>query len=129
MIKWFLYCRHLFQERNGKPKPVHEWSSDDYLKLLASILSFPDSLSKLEDNQEQVGLRNKVKKRHLIIAHMNCIQSNQRLCFARQRRGSSVTMTRSSGVFYEIKNPIIWFKFFHSFTLVFLKSIPVYLFQ
>ena len=53
----------MFQELNGDPMPEHEWPSDGVWKLLYPHL-FPDSSSELEDDQEQVGLRNKVKRRH-----------------------------------------------------------------
>ena len=41
----------MFQLSNGDPRPKYEWSSED------------DS-SESEDDQEQVGHRNKVKRRH-----------------------------------------------------------------
>ena len=50
----------------------------------------------------------------LIIGHVNCIQSNRHRRFAHQCRGSSIPMTLPA-FFYEIKNPLIWFKFFRSF--------------
>ena len=53
----------MFQELNGDPKPEHEWPSEDYWKSWFARL-FPDSSSGLEDDQEQVGHRNKVKRRH-----------------------------------------------------------------
>ena len=53
----------MFQRPNGDPKPEHEWRSDGLWKLLYPHL-FPDSSSELEDDQEQVGHRNKVKRRH-----------------------------------------------------------------
>ena len=145
---------------NGDPKPVYEWPSEDYWKERYPHL-FPDSSSGLGDDQEQVGHRNKVKRRHsfdmsfvfqihfssllvvlinalykiyltkvilqlsliaseglffcsLIIGHVNCIQSNRHRRFAHQCRGSSIPMTLPA-FFYEIKNPLIWFKFFRSF--------------
>ena len=53
----------MFQEFNGDPKPEHEWpSEDDWKRWFAHL--FPDSSSGLGDDQEQVGLRNKVKRRH-----------------------------------------------------------------
>ena len=150
----------MFQERNGDPKPEHKWRSEDRWKRQYPRL-FPDSSSGLGDDQEQVGDRNKVKRRHsfdmsfvfeihfssllvvlinalykiyltkvilqlslnaseglffcsLIIGHVNCIQSNRHRRFAHQRRGSSVPMTLPA-YFYEIKNRLIWFKFFRSF--------------
>ena len=163
----------MFQERNGDPKPEHEWPSEDHWKFWFPRL-FPHSSSGLGDDQEQVGHRNKVKRRHsfdisfvfeihfssllvvlinalykiyltkvilqlsliaseglffcsLIIGHVNCIQSNRHRRFAHQCRGSSIPMTLPA-FFYEIKNPLIRFKFFRSFVF-FLKSFPVYLFQ
>ena len=53
----------MFQERNGDPKPEHNWPSEDYWKERYPQL-FPDSSSGLGDDQEQVGHRNKVKRRH-----------------------------------------------------------------
>ena len=58
-----LYGRHFFQELNGYLKPEHEWPSEDLWKGLYPHL-FPDSSSELEDDQVQVGHRNKVKRRH-----------------------------------------------------------------
>ena len=154
----------MFQYRNGDPLPEHKWPSEDDWKERHPHL-FPDSLSELEDDQEQVGLSNKVKGRHsfdmsfafeiyfssllvvlinalykiyltkvilqlsliaseglffcsLIIGRVNCIQSNRHRRFAHQCRGSSIPMTLPA-FFYEIKNSLIWFKFFHSFALFF----------
>ena len=53
----------MFQKFNGDPQPEHEWPSDYYWKRRFPRL-FPDSSSELEDDQEQVGHRNKVKRRH-----------------------------------------------------------------
>ena len=53
----------MFQELSGDPKPQHKWPSEDYWKRWLPRL-FPDSSSELEDDQEQVGHRNKVKGRH-----------------------------------------------------------------
>ena len=53
----------MFQELNGDPKPEHEWLSEDHWKRLFPRL-FPHSSSGLGDDQEQVGHRNKVKRRH-----------------------------------------------------------------
>ena len=53
----------MFQELNGDPKPEHEWPSEDYWKRWFAR-RFPDSSSGLGDDQEQVGHRNKVKRRH-----------------------------------------------------------------
>ena len=53
----------MFQELNGDPKPEHKWPSEDLWKFLFPRL-FPDSSSVLRDDQEQVGHRNKVKRRH-----------------------------------------------------------------
>ena len=57
--------RFMFQKLNlnGDPKPEHEWPSEDYWKEQYPHL-FPDSSSGLGDDQEQVGHRNKVKRRH-----------------------------------------------------------------
>ena len=57
--------RFMFQKLNlnGDPKPEHEWPSEDYWKERYPHL-FPDSSSGLGDDQEQVGHRNKVKRRH-----------------------------------------------------------------
>ena len=53
----------MFQELNGDPKPEHKWPSEDHWKFLFPRL-FPHSSSGLGDDQEQVGPRNKVKRRH-----------------------------------------------------------------
>ena len=53
----------MFQELNGDPRPTYNWPSEDYWKLWSPHL-FPDSSSGLGDDQEQVGHRNKVKRRH-----------------------------------------------------------------
>ena len=53
----------MFQVSDGDPLPEHEWPSEDYWKFLFPQL-FPDASSELEDHQEQVGHRNKVKRRH-----------------------------------------------------------------
>ena len=53
----------MFQELNGDPKPEHEWPTDRHRKRLYPHL-FPYSSSELEDDQEEVGHRNKVKRRH-----------------------------------------------------------------
>ena len=150
----------MFQEPNGDPKPEHKWPSEDFWKR-GYRRFFTDSSSGLGDDQEQVGHRNKVKRRHsfdmsfvfeihfssllvvlinalykiyltkvilqlsliaseglffcsLIIGHVNCIQSNRHRRFAHQHRGSSVPMSLLA-CFYEIKTPLIWFKFFRSF--------------
>ena len=147
----------MFQKFNGDPLPEHEWPSENYWKARFRHL-FP--ASELEDDQEQVGHRNKVKRRHSfdmsfvfeihfsslhvvlinawykvyltkvilqlsliaseglffcswIIGHVNCIQSNRHRRFAHQCRGSSIPMTLPA-FFYEIKKPLIWFKFFFS---------------
>ena len=154
----------MFQKLNGDLKPERKWPSERYWKRRYPRL-FPDSSSGLEDDQEQVGHTNKVKRRHsfdisfvfefhfssllvvlinalykiyltkvilqlsliaseglffcaLIIGHMNCIQSDPDLRFARQRRGSSVPMTIPA-CFIRLKTPLFWFKFFHSFALSF----------
>ena len=53
----------MFQEPNGDPKPEHKWPSEDYWKEEYPHL-FPDSSSELQDDPEQMGHRNKVKRRH-----------------------------------------------------------------
>ena len=53
----------MFQKLNGDPEPEHRWPSEDDWKRRYPRL-FPDSSSGLEDGQEQVGYRNKVKRRH-----------------------------------------------------------------
>ena len=58
-----LYGRHLFQELNGDLRPEDEWPSEDDWKCQYPRL-FPDSSSGLGDDQEQVGHRNKVNRRH-----------------------------------------------------------------
>ena len=50
----------------------------------------------------------------LITGHVKCIQSKRHRRFAHQRCGSSVPMSLPT-CFYEIKKPLIWFKFFRSF--------------
>ena len=50
-------------QKFGHLKPEHKWPSEDYWKERYPHL-FPDSSSELEDDQEQVGRRNKVKRRH-----------------------------------------------------------------
>ena len=53
----------MFQEPFGDPKPEHMWPSEDVWKLWYPRF-FTDSSSGLGDDQEQVGHRNKVKRRH-----------------------------------------------------------------
>ena len=53
----------MFQKLNGDLKPERKWPSERYWKRRYPRL-FPDSSSGLEDDQEQVGHRNKVKRRH-----------------------------------------------------------------
>ena len=53
----------MFQEPNGDPKPEHMWPSEDFWKRWYPRF-FTDSSSGLGDDQEQVGHRNKVKRRH-----------------------------------------------------------------
>ena len=54
------YINCLLQTENGEPLPEDEWPSEDYWKACYPEL-FPDSSSELEDEQEQVGHRPKVK--------------------------------------------------------------------
>ena len=53
----------MFQKLNGDLKPERKWPSERYWKRRYPRL-FPDSSSGLEDDQEQVGHTNKVKRRH-----------------------------------------------------------------
>ena len=53
----------MFQKLNGDPKPKHKWPSNYDWKSWYPR-HFPDSSSGLGDDQEQVGHRNKVKRRH-----------------------------------------------------------------
>ena len=53
----------MFQKLNGDPQPKYKWPSEDDWKRRYPRL-FPDSSSGLGDDQEQVGHRNKVKRRH-----------------------------------------------------------------
>ena len=53
----------MFQEVNGDPRPEHKWRSEDDWRGWSPRL-FPVSSSGLEDDQELVGHRNKVKRRH-----------------------------------------------------------------
>ena len=53
----------MFQYVDGEPGPEYEWPSEDSWKEQYPHL-FPDSSSELEDVQEQVGHRNKFKRRH-----------------------------------------------------------------
>ena len=53
----------MFQKLNGDARPKYKWPSEDHWKRRYPRL-FPDSSSGLEDGQEQVGHRNKVKRRH-----------------------------------------------------------------
>ena len=53
----------MFQKLNGDPKPKYKWPLEDDWKRGYPRL-FPDSSSGLGDDQEQVGHRNKVKRRH-----------------------------------------------------------------
>ena len=53
----------MFQEPNGDPKPEHMWPSEDFWKRWYPRF-FTDSSSGLGDDQEQVGHKNKVKRRH-----------------------------------------------------------------
>ena len=57
------FCRHLFQDLDGDPKPEHKWPSHHDWKEWYPHLS-SDSSSELGDDQEQVGHRNKVKRRY-----------------------------------------------------------------
>ena len=54
------YIKWLLQTENGEPLAEDEWPSQDDWKDWYPEL-FPDSLSELEDEQEQVGHRLKVK--------------------------------------------------------------------
>ena len=58
----------MFQKLNGDPKPKYKWPSEDDWKRRCPRL-FPDSSSGLADDQEQVGHRNKVKRRHSFDIH------------------------------------------------------------
>ena len=58
----------MFQKLNGDPKPKYKWPSEDDWKRRYPRL-FPDSSSGLGDDQEQVGHRNKVKRRHSFDIH------------------------------------------------------------
>ena len=60
-----LFYRHLFQNRKGEPLPEDDWPSDDYWEDPFSDI-FPDSPSELEDDQEQVGHRRKVKRKQVL---------------------------------------------------------------
>ena len=53
----------MFQEKNGDPKPEHQWPSESRRRFRYPRL-LPDSSSELENDEEQVGHRNKVKRRH-----------------------------------------------------------------
>ena len=57
-VKSYINC--LLQTENGEPLPEDKWPSEDYWKEWYPKL-FPDSSSELEDEQEQVGHRLKVK--------------------------------------------------------------------
>ena len=54
------YINCLLQTNNGEPLPEDKWPSEDYWKDRNPEL-FPDSSSELENEQEQVGHRLKVK--------------------------------------------------------------------
>ena len=53
----------MFQDLNGDPKPEHEWPSENHWKFWSPRL-FHYFSSGSGDDQEQVGHRNKVKRRH-----------------------------------------------------------------
>ena len=57
-VKSYINC--LLQTENGEPLPEDKWPSEYYWKERYPEL-FPDSSSELEDEQEQVGHRLKVK--------------------------------------------------------------------
>ena len=57
-VKSYINC--LLQTTNGEPLPEVKWLSENYWKGRYPEL-FPDSSSELEDEQEQVGHRLKVK--------------------------------------------------------------------
>ena len=57
-VKSYINC--MLQTENGEPLPEDNWPSEDYWKERYPEL-FPDSSSELEDEQEQVGHRLKVK--------------------------------------------------------------------
>ena len=57
-VKSYINC--LLQIPNGEPLPEDKWPSEDYWKVRYPE-PFPDSSSELEDEQEQVGHRVKVK--------------------------------------------------------------------
>lgn len=55
------YINCLLQTENGEPLAEDEWPSEYYWRERYPKL-FPDSSSELEDEQEQVGHRRKVKR-------------------------------------------------------------------
>ena len=57
-VKSYINC--LLQRKNGKPLPEDKWPSEDDWKECYPEL-FPDSSSELEDEQEQVDHRLKVR--------------------------------------------------------------------
>lgn len=60
-----LFYRHLFQNFEGEPLPEDEWPPD-YLWEYRFPYLFPDASSELEDDQEQVGQRRKVKRKQVL---------------------------------------------------------------
>ena len=58
-VKSYINC--FLQTKNGEPLPEDKWPSEDDWKDCFPEL-FPDSSSELEDEQEQVGHRRKVKR-------------------------------------------------------------------
>ena len=57
-VKSYINC--LLQTKTGEPLPEDKWPSQDFWREEYPEL-FPDSSSELEDEQEQVGHRLKVK--------------------------------------------------------------------
>ena len=62
---YLLFYRHLFQNRKGEPLPKDDWPSDYYWEDEFPDL-FPGASSELEDDQEQVGHRRKVKRKQVL---------------------------------------------------------------
>ena len=95
----------MFQELNGDPKPEREWRLDDYWNTLFPRLFRDYSSFELEDDQEQVGLRKKVKRRDSFsMSFFLKFISVHSLLFC-SSAWPVVGPNGSSGVFYQIKHP------------------------
>ena len=76
------YINCLLQTENGEPLAEDEWPSEYYWRERYPKL-FPDSSSELEDEQEQVGHRRKVKRAIVlpVVFLKNLFQFTCVICF------------------------------------------------